>query len=258
MTPDLEPLDPVHSDPDHIFYAEPDLDSLAKAMADILHSLPFAAPATLCPALDAVLRAQGGSVEAVCSVVDALIDDAVDSGKNRPRVPTLSAQKYAELCWAVEDYLDAASSGKIQWLWAPEALQELRAVDFYKLLWQRLRLTFNALQSGGDGAAFVNAVVLTAECFKQRLLDCTQCAELCDRMLCRRNIHRFGRNDVEALHQMFRRCGGALRRSPRRRDFAHFLELIDAEMDSQRLGAADGRYPTVRWMVGQMHRHFAG
>ena len=232
---------------------EADLEQLRKEMAGILDTAMYRHIAAISPDLEKVLEAQGGSVEAVCALVDCLVDYAVNS---KPRLPTLCARKYAEMCWTMQNYCHSVSRGETAWVWSAECFAAIQKLDFYELLWQRLRATFGSLQVGQDPLKFVNVMILIAELYNARLLYSSQMVEVMDAILCQRNVGRIGENDVDGLYEIFKRSAKGLQRCDLTRDIEYYLEVLHKVKGWKKFKAT--RYPSVSFMIGQMHNWFYG
>jgi len=249
----------------------PNTDRIHRELLDILKRAHYEPTKAVTAALEELLWAEGGNVTVLCLMVNVIIDEAVCT---KPRVPTYCVKQYAAMFWTINNYTKSIrhrhghghghshSHGQNeddrQWVWSAESLHEIQKVNFFKLLWQRVRALFREVQVGADRQKWVNVMVLLAELYNSRLLLCAKMVEVMDCILGERSVDRVGRSDIDGLYEIFKRCSGRFRKSKLYEDFEYYLDVLFSVKSWNRFKNAKTRYPSVAFMVDEMHRHFYG
>lgn len=239
-----------------VMMESPDIDRVQRALDRILKTAEFGNKEAIAAAVEELCWAQGGSVSAINMMVNMVIDEALLCPS---RVPTICAKHYAAMLWAINNYCKAVRHRQFegrQWQWGSENLHQIKKVDIFKTLWLRLKLSFREAQVGSDPHRFVNVMVLTAELYNSRLLLCSKMLELMECVLGDHVVDRVGENDVDGLYQIFKRCSERFQKSKFYDDIAYYLDVLDKVKHWKKFKNSATRFPSVSFMIDEMHRRF--
>jgi len=223
-----------------------EMERIAQEMDSILKMTTFGHHRTITVALNTLLDAHCHSMKALCLVINCILNEAVC---HKPRVPTLSVQCYAKMLWTIKSHCNTLRHRQDD---------AFKMLDFCHLLWQKMRIVFREVQVGGTSQEFVNVMVLMAELYNGRLLQRSNVVEVMDLILGPRHVERVGESEIEGLYEIFKRCSGRFRTSPRNEDMVYYLSVLRTVSLWNRFSASasSSRYRSVPFMVDEMHRHF--
>ena len=233
-----------------IYYNVPDLEMLKVEMKDILKTTMNQKEEVIEEALAKLLADQAGNVEAVRVAIDSIIENALNM---KPRLSTHCARKSAAICWMVHSFWRSVSNNEIEWKWSDQAFNQMKKLDIFEILKEQSLMKFYyELQVGDDRDKFVNIMVLMSELYNKDLLYVFTIVDVIGAILCERNLHKVGSNDIHGLYEIFKRCSRRLRRSRARKDIEHYLSVIDRVS----LWKKFLEYQSVEFKIKEMSRFY--
>jgi len=187
------------------------------------------------------------SVEGIQCLIGCIINDAVSS---RPRLATLCARKYADLCSYVLHFCESTCCDTEN--------ENMKYVDAEVILQRQLYDTFYELQIGSDPLKFVNICILMGELcnHRQSLLRRSTIVMVFEDILGERNISKIGRNDIDGLHEIFKRCSVSLQKArySQRRNIEYYLSVLETLKTRSSFRTKQNR--KVPYMIDQIQRYF--
>jgi len=230
------------------------LDQVHSEMADILEMVTYQSTEAIQRKMDQLLGERGDTVAVLVTVIICIINTAVDS---KPRLSTVCAKKYSALCWSVLNYCESVYCDRVRTKdLRPSSLEEIKNLDIEQLLEQQLYDTFCVLQKEADPVKFVNICVLMAELYNGNLLHCSMILKVVEAILGEQTICRIGRNDIDGLHEIFKRSSVSLRNSSvfQRQQIKHYLKKLRTLRNQSKFNTKP--YRKTLYLIDQIQRHF--